>query len=407
MDAAMRAFATGPFSGARLLTLACSLAVATLVPALVPTAARAESETLLTVLSQIPADAAIYDDHRVVDLVDVAALRRATGLPDGIRLTDLETLPEADEALVMQLLLRMTSSAEFPQYLQFGAASWSEKLGADFLEVSWFSQPGTPPGNLLLLGGETIGVGDSLQALESSGFAPQERDGETVWVKGEKDAALDVGNRQPGFPFWGQLGANARLFRSDEALVGARTWPSIALAMAAAAGEAESLADLPRFRLAAQAAADPAQSDGPVLQTVFVDEAFGKGVLAVAPSPDGLPPFGLYAVADREDASGHQVLLLLTYDDAITAEAAAALLAARLPPYRPGAKGSMAERFPGLQAQASVFGGEEGAVAVVRLSTPPEPALDEAGRVQNRSRLYRLLYLMLLKRDLGFLSVRE
>ena len=392
-----------PLRHAGLLALAISFAAAALLPA----AARAESPPLLEALAQIPSDAAIHGDRRVVDIVDVAALRQITGVADGLRLADLKALPEAEEALVMQLLFRITSGAEFPQYLSFGAPSWPERLGADFLALSWFSQPGTPPGNLLLLGGETIGAGDSLRALEALGFAPQERDGETVWVKGERDAALEVGNREPGFPFWGQLGANARLFRSDAALVGARTWPSIVLAMAVAAGEAESLADLPHFRLAAEAAADPTLSEGPVLQMAFVDEAFGKGVLGMAPVPDGLPPFDLYAFADREDASGHQVVMVLTYHDAPAAETASALLAERLPLYRPGGKESLAERFPGLKAEASAFGSEAGVAAVVRLSTPPEPALDETGRLQNRSRLYRLLYLMLLKRDLGFLSVAE
>lgn len=397
----------GAVSAASALRNALLALILSCSPLLLAAPARADGPPLLAALSQIPSDAALYQRYRVFDIVDVAALRRVAGLAEGTRLADLKALPEAEERRTMLLLLRITTAAEFPAYLRFGAAGWPRDLGADFLELAWFSQPGTPPHNLLLLGGDSIGAGDSLNALGPLGFVPEGRGGGTVWVKGEEDAALDVAHRQPGFPFWGQLGANVRLFRSDEALVGARTWPAIAGAMAVAAGEAGSLADLARYRLAVAAAAEPSLSDGPVMQMTFVDESYGDSLLGTTPSADGLPPFGLYAFAEREDASGHQVLLLLTYDDADTAAPAAGLLADRLQAYRLLGKETLAERFPGLQVRSAVVLGEEGAVAVVRLATPPEPELDETGRLHNRSRLYRLLSAMLSKRDLGFLAVRE
>lgn len=370
-------------------------------------AAGQEPSRLMTALSQIPADPALYGETRMVDVVDLTALKQATGIPDGLRLADSESLPEATEQLLMQALFRISASAGFLQYMLAGGPTWPEMLGFDFLEVEWFSQPGTPPNTLLLFGGDALPTGDELAVLAPMGFAPEERGGATFWVKGEKDNFIDVKNRQPAFPFWGQLGSSVRLFRSEAALVGARAWPLIELARDVAAGEAESLADLPAFRLALAAAADPALSAGPVLQMTFIDESFGRGLVGVPPSPDGLPPFGLYAFADREDASGHQVVLVLTYDDPLVAKQAASRLADAFLAYGGQQAVLPAERFPGIAATPSVLQTEDGVAAVVRLSIPPLPGVDESGWVQNRSRLYRYLYDTLIRRDAGFLAVRE
>ena len=371
-------------------------------------AARAEDSTLLTALAQIPAEPALYGEVRMVDVVDLAALKQASGIPDGLRLTDLEGLPEPTQQLVMQGLFRISGAANFLQYLLIAEPTWPEMLGVDFLELGWFSQPGTPPNQLVLLGGEALPRGEALSVLASVGLAPEEHEGATFWVKGEKDNAIDVQNRFPGFPFWGELGSSVRLHRSEAALVGARSWPLIELAREVASGEAASLADLPAFRLAVAAASDPSLSDGPVIQMSFVDESFGRGVLGLPPAPEGLPPFGLYAFADREDASGHQVVLVLTYDDPLVAKQAAARLSEAVMAYGGVRKVTLAERFPGIAATHAVVRTADGAAAVVRLAIPPLPGgLNDKNRLPNRSQLYRQFYEAVTRRDAGYLAVRE
>jgi hypothetical protein len=138
----------------------------------------------------------------------------------------------------------------------------------------------------------------------------------------------------------------------------------------------------------------------------FVDQSVGVG--GVAPVPDGLPPFELLAFADREDATGHQVVLVLTYgSDAETAAVVADRLVAAVAGYRDQGGRSLAERFPGLEVTATPLETEQGAAAVLRLATPPEPLKNEHGKINNRSRLYAQLLRMLYSRDLGFLAPRS
>ncbi len=381
-----------------LLALALSLF-------LLPTgAARAQEGTVLTVLEQIPAAPELYGKLRMVDVLDIAALRQATGLPQGLRLSDLKSMPEAAQALVRQLLRRMMITANFVRYLAVGTDDWPRMMGFDLLEADWVSQPGTPPNLLLMFGGEAVPRGEGLAVLAAAGLAPQEHAGVTVWVKGAEDNALDMKDRNPAFPFWGELGSSVRLYRGEAALVGARAWPVLDLALAVERGEAESLADLPSFRLAAAAAGDPALSAGPVMQMAFFEVAFGEGMTLAEPVAGGLPPYDLYAFADREDASGQQVVLVLTYDDPLVAKQAASKLANDLLAFRGRDGASLAERFPGLEASPSVWRSDEGVAAVVRLSTPPEPGVDKNGRIQNRSRLYGELYRAIMMRDAGFLA---
>ena len=384
----------------RFLTLLFALLLAALP-------ARGEPATILAALAQIPADPDWWGKTRTVDIVDLAALRQVSGVGSDVTLTAFaeHRLSPADELAATSLLWRLHGTVGFRDYLLAGAALWPEQLGLDFLELGWFSEPGTPPRVLLLLGGEALPRDAALAVLGQAGFMPVEHDGITAWAKGEKDFGQDLRNRAPGFPFWGWLGMSARLFRGEAALVGARSWADLDLALAVERGEAESLADLPRFRLAAEALAHADYSAGPVLQVTFLDQAHGEGVLAAA--PDGLPPFELFAFADREDASGQQVVLVLSYGtDAATAAAAADALAERLTQYKDSKGATLAERFPGLTVEPTLLESKTGAAAVVRLATPPEPAKSESGKVNNRSRLYAHFLRMLYSRDLGFLAPR-
>lgn len=367
---------------------------------------RAEPSTLLTALDQIPADPALWGNTRIVDMVDLDALKQVAGVNDGVRFTDFAArkLGEADEAAVTTLVWRLHSASSFIPYLLTGAENWPKQLGVDFLQLDWFSESGTPPNALLLLGGEAVPQGEGLAVLKDAGLATAERGGVTAWAKGENDNAIDMMGRDPGFPFWGWLGMSVRLFRGEDALVGTRSWADFDLALAVERGEADSLADLPRFQLAAEVLGHPDYSAGPVLQATFVDETFGAGAIGLAPAADGLPPFELLAFADREDASGHQVVLVLTYGiDAATAAVAADRLAARIAAYKDQGGKSLAESFPELTVTTMPLETASGAAAVARFAIPALPLRLE-GQVVNRSILYAHFIRMLYSRDLGFLA---
>ena len=372
--------------------------------------ARAENDkepaTLLTALGQIPADPAWWGDIRVVDIVDLAALRQISGVGPSVTLADFadKRLSDADELAATSLLWRLSTAAGFVPYLLTGATVWQEQLGVDFLALDWFTQPGTPPRTLLILGGGAAREGAALVALSAASLAPVERGGTVVWFKNDNDYGQDIKNREPGFPFWGMLGSAVRIFRGEHALVGARSWPDLDLALAVERDEADSLADLPRYRLAAAAAGHVDYSSGPILQMTFIDQAVGRGIGTRA---DGLPPYELLAFADREDASGHHVVLVLTYGtDAETAAAVAALLPERLSAWRDKGGTGIADRFPGLSVKAAPLKTEDGAAAVAVLSMPPLPVMTENGKVQNRSLLYGLFQRMLWTNDIVFLAPR-
>jgi len=374
--------------------------------ALTATAARAESATVLTVLEQIPADPALYGRLRLVDFADIAALKAAAGVPAELRLADLKSLPEDQADTVIELLQRLSVSVQFRSYLLSGAAAWPTLVGVDFLELDWVAEPGFPPHWVLFLGGEAAPQGVELEALLAAGLTPLQYRGVPVWIKGE-DARIDLENRNTDFPFWGWLGTSVRIYRGEAALVGARAWADLDLALAVEQGRAESLADLPRFRLAAAAAADPALSAGPILQMTFVDESFGEGALGPPPASAGLPPYGLLGVADRQDETGQQVVLAFTYATLAEAEAALPLAAAALEAWRDRKGNALADRFPGLATATSVLQTADGTAAVLRLATPPEPARDKYGKPVNRSRLYAQFLQMLMQRDLGLLAPRR
>ncbi|HKY94506.1 MAG TPA: hypothetical protein VJL84_04335, partial [Kiloniellales bacterium] len=368
--------------------------------------ARAETSTVLTALEQIPADPALWAEARIVDVVDVAALKQVSGVAQTVRFTDFagHKLSEPDELAATSLLWRLQSSANFVQYALTGAETWPKTLGVDFFQLDWFTEAGTPPQTILLLGGAALPRGEGLVVLQGAGLQPVQRQGVIAWAKGEQDNGQDLMSRDPGFPFWGWLGMSVRLFRGEDALVGARSWVNFDLALAVERGEADSLADLPRFRLAAEAAGHADYSAGPILQMTFLDQALGEG--PIAPDPQGLPPYDLLAFADREDASGHQLVLVLSYGaDAETAAAVAARLPDRFAAYRDKGGKGLAERFPGLGVETTALETDNGAAVVAVLSLPPLP-VEAEGKVLNRSPLYGHFLRMLWNRDLGFLAPR-
>lgn len=381
-----------------LLSLAFALP-AVLAPA------RAEVPAAVALLRQLPDEPSLYGKWRLFEFVDVAALRQASGVSEGIRLVDLQSLSDAARAPVEELLARMVAGRSLAFALTVEPGRWIETLGLDFLEVGWFAEAVPPPAALRVFGGAAIPAGDGLAGLALAGLAPVERDGQRFWVRGEADAASGVAAKDPGFPFWGESGSSLRLFRGERALVGARSWPAIEAALAVERGEAPSLHDLPRYRLAVAALGDPALSEGPPLQMVLIDEAFGTGLFTARSDPEGLPRYDLVGFAERQDASGHQLVLVLAYEDAEQARQAAEQLAATLAEHR-GLK--LQRRFPALEVRASVLENADGAAAVVRLATPPEAPAEGAGLREHGSRLFEHFYVSLLQRFvIDFLLVRE
>lgn len=348
---------------------------------------------LQEMLRQTPDEPALYGDWRMFEFVDLAALRAATGVEAATRLAALPEGAPAQRAAVEALLARIVTGRRMAYATRDEPAAWNDFLGVDFLQLGWFFQSAFAGVPFNLLGGDALPRGDALGGLARAGLAPVGRGGTTVWSGAGK-----------GLPFWPDLGKSPCLFRAERALVGAPACEALDPALAVERDGAASLAELPRYRLLAEALADPALSAGPVLQAVIVDEVFGQRRLSRPRGGEGLPPFGLFAFAERQDASGHQLVVALTYEERPAAAEAAASLAAALASHR-GLK--LLQRFPALAIQASVLESDDGAAAVVRLALPP--GIPEGGGVaRHGSFLFEYLYVaVLLRFTSDFLTVRD
>ena len=373
--------------------------------------ADAQEGNVLAALAHMPADERLWDGQRYLDVVDLDALKQATGVAPQTRLAAYDGLSDDERLAVDWLLLRFVAHQDFRDWLKAAAAYWEGWIGVDLLQARWFVHGGsfergkTLSRPVMAFGGAPTAAGAALSLLPAMGLAVEQRGGIAVWAVGED---YGVGQRKivPGFPFWGGLLASVRLFRSTDAVVGARGWAELDLALAVELGEAESLADLPRYRLAVAAAGDPALSAGAVMQMTFADLRIGHSAFGLEPSPSGLPPYGLYAIADREDATGTQVILVLTVDDGATAAEAGARLLAKLRQHRDPKGNGLADHFPELDARVSTVTTAEGSAAVVRLATPRETGLSEQDRglPTNRSRLYGYLFALLAFGDIAYLA---
>lgn len=358
--------------------------------------AAADAGALQDMLRQTPEEPTLYGDWRMFEYVDLAALGAAAGVEPATRLADLESLAPDQRSAVEALLARLVAIRRLAFGLQEDAGRWQATLGIDFLQVGWISESALAKLPVKLLGGETLPRGDDLAGLARAGFVPVEREGVTLWSA--------AGSGAEDLPMWRDLGSAPCLFRAARALLGAATCEILEVALAVERGGSPSLADLPRYRLLAEAIADPALSAGPVLQMVVVDEVFGERRFSRQSDGAGLPPFGLFAFAERQDATGHQLVLALTYDERAAAEEAAAGLAATLTTHR---RLDLLRHFPGLDIRASVVESADGAAAVVLLAMP-QGAPQGGGAVRHGSFLFEHFYVAILHRfTFDFLAVRD
>ena len=348
--------------------------------------ARAADGWIATALHRIPADTEVWGKLRRFEIVDVEALKAVAGVGPGVRFSDFleQRLSADDQRAVAAFLWRLSSTVGFYKFLGREPYGWSEYLGTDFLQIDWFSEIGVPPDRVLLLGGDALPSGEALAVLAKAGLAPIQRGGRTIWARVDDRASEEA--VLPGFPFWGWLGQPVKIFRSSEALVGAQSWASFDLMMAMEDGGIESLADLPRYRLAVEAATMADCSSGPLLQMAFVD--VGVVVIDDDRTTEQMPSYDLLALASREDSASQQVLTILTYgDDVQTAEFVAERLAGVLAvPDERGKK--LTDYFPSSQAESFVVTTEDGTAAVLCMTAPHEPLKLSGGVVWNPQPLY-------------------
>lgn len=302
-------------------------------------------------------------------------------------------------------------------------------LGIDVGDVRRALHFGMPPPWGMILGLDPATVDDRAirTALDGRDFQRREVAGVTVWHRLD-DGQIDIRNRNPGDPFGGYLGQSARIALLGPRLAGSPFW-AIAEAMVAAAGDGPSLADDPDARAIADAVADP---DGSLLQLYLIDpadtmavpDAFAELVASgeaesldslVAESAMGpLPPYRMVGLADRFAGDRDEALIVLTYDDAETAEAAAAILADRLDGFRPASQPDAwvrrREDLAAVIAPSVVDPGDGGpAAAVVRVTYRAAFPSDEAvgGIRPTGGLIFRFLVEAWMRRELAPLMIAD
>ncbi len=338
--------------------------------------------------------------------VDFTALYASTGFRrEGWR--ELETTARQEqETRMVDALKRIYTDLPYLPYILLDGGQWSEWLGFDVTDVDWAVSLGEPPDRLLYLGLAEPPVAAIEAAFAARGATQSEADGIVFFARGE-ERRIDPKNRQPGYPFGGQIGQSERVALLPHALLGS---PATALTAGAATGQ--RLAQDAAATALVQAAADSAS----LFQFTLLSDDFSpdyvKALLPAGSSieeakakleeqaPGPLPAFRLALFADRRTAAGDEALVALWYDDAAAAAVAAQTLPARLAVYRPQKRTDPLQAVMMASVEARVIAAEGGAIALLRLS--PDPALWRQDTPPGF--LYRTLMRAWFARDLGWLT---
>lgn len=341
----------------------------------------------------------------VLSYVDFDALYAWSGFAGG----DWRALPpgerEAQEALLWDALLRINTHLPFLQYLRAAEQGWTPWLGVDYAALDWAATLGPVPQDLLYLGFDAPPLPAIEAALAARGLERSEAEGIVFYGRGE-DGRISPVDREPGYPFWGALGASERLALLPHALVGSRFE---AVTRAAALG--------PRLTAdaAVSAAFAAATGEGALLQATLLREDFSpwyiKALLPAGTSieqaqaeletqaPGPLPAFELVLLGDRQGTAGEETVIALVYATRADAETAAATLPARLAAYRLKQPQRTLLEQVGATASASVVE-QEGryvALVVLRPGADPDPKRPPAYA-------YRVLIMSYLQQDAGWLT---
>jgi hypothetical protein len=250
--------------------------------------------------------------------------------------------------------------------------SLDELLGFEWFAVRRALGFGRPPtlGTVLAVDVEAERLAERLAVR---GFTAAQLGGVTVWHR-QEDGQANLAERAPADPFVGPLGMAARVAILPGHLVGTRFWETTHGVVGAATGQAPALADSPDYRtLAAAVGAE----DGALIQVQFLgplDVGFltpdpfavlREGLPADPAAGPALPPYGLAALADRQEGDDQVSLIALLYQDERTAAAAAEVLTERLASFRADELASWGAQPDGPRVHGGVAG-HVAAIASVR-----------------------------------------
>lgn len=335
-----------------------------------------------------------------------------------------------DPSIAFEILMGQTRPAVL-QRLAAGFQAFSamyldpeqavEAMGFSWRQTGAMLEIGTPPETLRVLGGS--GPADTAAiaaALGQRGFALETLAGTQVWHR-QEDMQINIRERDPTDPFWGEIGSASRIAMMDGFLVGARSWDPV---RAAILGTGEGILATPPFDAAVDALDHVLGDDGRLVQAIgfapgavadedtlgwladaTANQTANEDGVAALPAP-GPPRFSAALLADAFSGIEDITLLALVYEDAALADEAAALLPdafARTASLR--LRDSLAEvltrSYEALAIDAHVVPVGEGAVVVLRIAGPAFSG-DEFTRYSNHG--FRVLVASLFARDLGFLT---
>jgi hypothetical protein len=384
---------------------------------------------LLEALARVP-DTAVAPGSPVSYLDQETLVATRPGAAQPASIAEALALLEADDPAASLWLAAFMGASSGDAGLVQGlvmAGGWPQVVGFDLLDVDRHLSFGTPPsdGSVLLGAFDPQAIAD---ALAARGYTASEA-GDRVLLCGAAgcDAGMDVdlARADRSLPFGGEIGRSEPLAISGQEILNSADLATLEAMLAAADGEADSLADDPAYRALALAG-DPAV---PLIQATFLP----GGMLGLGPdiyrllggSPEAatelltrldetfepMPAADAVAILDGATDSEQVVTIALAYADEADAAIAAEVLPRRLETlpaasYEAALAELLADR--GVTSVAgSVLPAGEGTSAVARIEVRAPLADSEVdaatGQPAPSSSLYRLFIDLVQRRDLLWL----
>ncbi|WP_210527765.1 hypothetical protein [Rubellimicrobium arenae] len=241
---------------------------------------------------------------------------------------------------------------------------WEPRVGFGPLDIRASLVVAAPPHQAMLLrlaDGSAEGIAPALLA---AGYEPGVRDGVDALVRNPEDFGISLGDRHIADPFGGALGAASRVLLDGSLLLQANNWPDL-LAMAQGPGGVSGRSQ-PDLAALAAVLDRPDWGDAALIQAVLWPEqaALSRG------GHGGLPPWRTALMADLATGLETRTLVLFSYADRASAEAAAARLEAGWAT-EPMAAGRSLREITETEAETQVLG-DGPFVAVLSLRAPTE-----------------------------------
>lgn len=412
----------------------------TLVAILAPVASMATAATddpaqggsgaaLLEALARVPDTAAARESLvSYLDQETLVATRPGAAQPASV--AEALALLETDDpaaSLWLAAFMGANSGDAGLVHALFMAGGWPRVVGFDLLDVDRHLSFGTPPsdGSVLLGAFEPQAIAD---AFASRGYTASEAGDRTLLCGAagcDTGMDVDLAKADRSLPFGGEIGRSEPVAISGQEILNSADLATLEAMLAAADGEATSLADDPAYRALALAG-DPAV---PLIQATFLP----GGMLGLGPdiyrllggSPEAatelmaqldetfepMPAADAVAILDGATDTEQVVTIALAYADEADAAIAADVLPRRLETlpaasYEVALAELLADRGA-TSVAGSVQPAGEGTSAVARIEVRAPLADSEVdaatGQPTPSSSLYRLLIDLVQRRDLLWL----